>query len=298
MKRINVFYLTLAALLMAVGHVVQKAVIEQGVDRTLFAFLRIATGFLILLALILPRGKKPVRLLRKNARHFLVLGVLYSGCGILLKLWGLKHTTATNASFLMSLSSVHAILFGALVLGEKARRKFHVIAAAMILGIYLVSTGGTRLIPRKGDLIIFFLSMLIGGMQVYGKTVLARLSALEVAFGRSLFGAVFLGLLVVLFAPRGFTTIDSLPLLLLVLSNGFLFSFAILFFYRALRREAASNSGMFALLTPVFTTLLGYLILREVLNPFQIIGAGIILGGSYLISRQKITRGKPYSPSP
>ncbi len=288
MKIRSIIYLIVYALLVAMGHILQKMVLNQDVDKFVFAFLRICVGFIIITALVVYRKHKPLNIIKRNYKHFLVLGIGFSGFGILLKLWGIQHTTATNASFIMALSSAAVILFASIFLKEKSGRSFYTIAFIMICGIYLVSTGGEQLIPKKGDIIIFFLAFLIGAMRVYGKNVLKTLSVLETAFGRSLFGAIFLFILVLIFSPDGFSTIPNFKVLLLVLSNGLTFSGSILFFYKALQVEGASNTGMFALLVPVLTLMLGNVFLGETINMYQIIGGIIILTGSFFISKIKI----------
>ena len=288
MKTKSVIYLLIYAVILAMGHILQKMVLNCGVDRFVFAFIRIATGFVIITPLLLGKKYRPVPVIKKNIRHFIVLGVCFSGIGILLKLWGLSHTTATNAAFIMSLSSVAAVMFAFLLLKEKTYKRFYAIVLMMIGGVYLVTTGGVQLLPRIGDIIIFVLAFLIGFMQVYGKRVLKTLSVLEISFGRSMVGMLFLGSLIPIFSPRGFSTIPSLPVLLLVMANGVTFSSSIMLFYKALQVEGASNTGMFALLVPVFTAGLGYSLLGELLNIYQVIGGLIILGGSFLISRVKI----------
>ncbi|UCH96363.1 MAG: DMT family transporter [Candidatus Aminicenantes bacterium] len=288
MKTRSVIYLGIFAVMLAMGHILQKMVLNQGVDRFVFAFLRISMGFVLISMLLLAKKHHPVTLVKKNIRHFLVLGVCFSGCGILLKLWGLSYTTATNAAFIMSLSSVAVVIFAYFLLKEKAPKRFYAVALMMIIGVYLVTTGGKQLMPQFGDIIIFGLAFLIGSMQVYGKKVLESLTVIQTAFGRSFVGMIFLGLLIPVFAPHGFSTIPNFPVLLLVLANGITFSSSIILFYKALQIEQASNTGMFALLVPVLTAVLGYFLLAEMLNVYQIIGGVIILTGSYFISRLKI----------
>ena len=196
----------------------------------------------------------------------------------------------------MSLSSMTAVFFAFLLLKEKARKRFYFIVAAMTGGVYLVTTGGEYLLPRLGDLIILALAFLIGFMQVYGKKVLNTLSVLEVSFGRSLIGTLFLGMMVLIFAPAGFGTIPNFPVLLLVLANGLTFSGGIIFFYMALQAEGASNAAVFALLVPVLTALLGNLLLGEVLNSLQVLGGVVILSGSFLISRLKFRQPAGSNP--
>jgi drug/metabolite transporter (DMT)-like permease len=288
MKSRSLIYLSIYAIMIALGHILQKMVLNHGVDRFVFAFLRIATGFTLITLLLLIRKHKPIEVIKNNFRHFLVLGVCFSGIGILLKLWGLSLTTATNASFMMSLSSVAVVLFAHFMLKEQAPKRFYAVVTVMIGGVYLVTTGGAQLLPRTGDVIILCLSFLIGFMRVYGKKLLFSLSVLQIAFGRSFVGMIFLGLLVLIFAPSGFSTIPNFPVLLLTLANGITFSSSIILFYKALQNEGASNTGMFALLVPVLTAVLGYAFLAELLNLYQVLGGVIILAGSFLISRFKI----------
>jgi drug/metabolite transporter (DMT)-like permease len=288
MKTRSLIYLSIYAALLAMGHILQKMVLNQGVDRFVFAFLRISTGFLLISLLLAAKRYRPVELVKKNIRHFVVLGVCFSGVGIILKLWGLSLTTATNAAFIMSLSSVALVVFAYILLKEQAPKGFYMVVAIMIGGVYLVTTGGKQLLPHLGDMIIFGLAFLIGFMHVYGKKVLRTLSVIETSWGRSLIGMIFLGLMVLVVSPHGFSTIPSFPVLLLVLSNGITFSGSIILFYKALQVEGASNTGMFALLVPVLTAVLGYLFLAESMNVYQVIGGIIILGGSFLIPRLKI----------
>lgn len=288
MKIKSIIYLICFALFVAMGHILQKIVLNNGVDKVIFAFLRITAGFAIISGILFYKKYNPVKIVKKNYKHFLILGIGFSGLGIILKLWGLQNTTAVNASFIMSLSSAAAVLFAFLFLGEEPSKKFYLFMALMIFGVYLVTTGGKSIVPRKGDMIILMLAFLIGSMRVYGKKVLKTMTIIETAFGRSLFGAIFLFILILIFSPGGFSTIKNWKVLLLVLSNGITFSGSILFFYAALQNEGASNSSMFALLVPLFTLVFGFFVLSEKLNLVQLAGGGIILICSLLISRIKL----------
>lgn len=288
MKIRSIIYLGIFAAMTAMGHILQKIVLNLGVNQLVLAFLRITLGFTVISLLLLAKKHHPVTLVKSNFRHFFILGVCFSGIGILMKLWGLSLTTATNAAFIMSLSSVFQVIFAYFFLGENAPKRFYIVLIMMIAGVYLVTTGGKQILPRIGDIIMLAVAVLIGSMEVYGKKVLETLSVIQTAFGRSLVGMIFLGLLVPVFAPHGFSTIPNFPVLLLVLSNGITFSASLIFFYKALQIERASNTGMFALLVPVLTAVLGYLFLAEILNLYQVIGGAIILTGSFMISKLQI----------
>ncbi len=284
----SVVYLVCFAIFVAIGHILQKLVLNHGVDKLVFAFLRIIAGFTIISVILFYKKYDPIKIVKRNYIHFLILGIGFSGIGILLKLWGIQNTTAVNASFIMSLSSTAAVLFAFFFLGEIPSKRFYTVMAIMIFGVYLVTTGGKNIVPRKGDMIILFLAFFIGSMRVYGKKVLNTLSVIETAFGRSLFGTIFLFLLVLILSPEGFSTIKNWKILLLVLSNGITFSGSIIFFYAALQNEGASNSSMFSLLVPIFTLIFGFFILGEKLSLVQLLGGVIILICSLLISRIKL----------
>ena len=74
------------------------------------------------------------------------------------------------------------------------------------------------------------------------------------------------------------------------MANGLIFSSSVILFYKALQTEGASNTVMFAMLVPVLTAILGYLLLDELLNIYQIAGGIVILGSTFLISRLKISQ--------
>ncbi|MCK5004802.1 MAG: DMT family transporter, partial [Candidatus Aminicenantes bacterium] len=135
MKIRSVIYLICFALFVAMGHILQKIVLNHGVDKVVFAFLRITAGFAIISVILFYKKYDPVKIVKKNYKHFLVLGIGFSGLGIILKLWGLQNTTAVNASFIMSLSSAAAVLFAFLFLKEIPSKRFYIFMAIMIFGV-------------------------------------------------------------------------------------------------------------------------------------------------------------------
>lgn len=281
MKSRSLFFLFIYAISQAAEHLLQKKVLNYHVEQGVFAFLRLSFGLLIFSVLLARSKTSPTALIKKNIRPFIILGIGFSGFGILLKFWGLSLTTAVNASFIMSLSSVATPFFAFFMLGEKAHRQFYALVAMMLGGVYLVAAKGSLIIPQTGDLVILALAFLIGFMQVYGKAVLKTLTVVETSFGRSLIGALFLGLLIPFFSHGGFNSIRDISVWLLIMANGVAFSINTYSLYHALQLEDASKVGVFGLLVPVFTSIGGYFLLGEVMNGFQFAGGIVILLGSY-----------------
>jgi len=288
MRLKSIFFLTGYSLLLAFGHVLQKVVLNYKIDHIIFAFLRITFAFFLVLPLLLFNKKSFLKTVKKNYKHYLVLGIGFSGIGILLKFWGLSYTTAINASFIMSLSALVSIFFAFLFLKERISLSFYFLAFLTIVGVYLITTGGLRLVPHKGDLIILSVALIIGLMQVYGKNVLYTLSAIETSLGRLFIGMIFLGSLIPIFSKTNLQFLFNMKIMILIFLNGLTLGGSIFFFYKALQREGASNSGMFALLTPVFTAFLGFFILKETMNLLQLVGGFIILICLSFISKTRV----------
>jgi drug/metabolite transporter (DMT)-like permease len=95
----------------------------------------------------------------------------------------------------------------------------------------------------------------------------------------ALTGLVFLPV-VWFFEPR-VLALDLSPIVLMT-ASGVIYMSALFLYLRALQHEEASIVVPFAQATPLFSYVLGYLILGEVLTPQQIIGGGLIIGGALL----------------
>jgi uncharacterized membrane protein len=70
----------------------------------------------------------------------------------------------------------------------------------------------------------------------------------------------------------------------LMASSGVLYMGAMLFYLRALQGEEASVVAPFYQASPLFGYVLGYVVLGEALSPRQMLGGGIIIAGTLLVS--------------
>ncbi|MHA1290597.1 MAG: EamA family transporter, partial [Candidatus Thorarchaeota archaeon] len=64
--------------------------------------------------------------------------------------------------------------------------------------------------------------------------------------------------------------------------------FASIFYVRTLSLATASYMTMMSMMTPVFVVVGGFLWLNETMNPFQIVGAAVILASGILIHELNI----------
>jgi drug/metabolite transporter (DMT)-like permease len=101
------------------------------------------------------------------------------------------------------------------------------------------------------------------------------------AFWVSIFGLVAL-----IFVPFGFT-LPTLPLILVSMAAGALFTFALLLLYFALQKSEASRiSAIVGGVTPIFVLLAAQFALQENLSLSQIAAFFVILLGGYVISEK------------
>jgi uncharacterized membrane protein len=76
----------------------------------------------------------------------------------------------------------------------------------------------------------------------------------------------------------------------LMAGSGILYMGAMLFYLRALQGEEASVVAPFYQASPLFGYVLGYLVLGEALSPRQMLGGGIIIAGTLLVSLRSGSR--------
>jgi drug/metabolite transporter (DMT)-like permease len=95
---------------------------------------------------------------------------------------------------------------------------------------------------------------------------------------------------IIFFHPEVLGTFN--PKYLLISLNGFFYLLATLPYFYALQKDEASVAVPLFQMVPVFSFFLSYLVLRETLNPAQIVGGVIIIIGAILISLDLSTHKK------
>jgi drug/metabolite transporter (DMT)-like permease len=123
-----------------------------------FQIVLVTSAMVTLAFLILPRsGSELVNLYKHRPGIFWKLflaNAIQAGLGTSLSIIGIALTDAINAGFLVKIATVTTILFAWLILKENLSRRKVFIVIAMLLGAYLLTTAGQRILPRVGDLFI------------------------------------------------------------------------------------------------------------------------------------------------
>jgi len=225
-----------------------------------------------------------------NPKEWILLVFLgLTGVSLLyiIQFMALKYTTAINGSILINVSAIFIAIMSILLLKEKINLKK---ALGIVLGfvgiVVVISNGEIRFFESStlfGDLLMLFDGLIWAAYTIVGKSLLDRKNVEIITSWAFLFGT--LTLLPFLIFP-GFKVPTQLITWSSVVYMGLLCSiFGYLVWYFALEREEATNVAVYIYLIPLFTAIIAYFTLDEVVTPFKAIGGFLTIFGVYLVER-------------
>ena len=264
--------------------------------------LRTCLASTFLAVLLFRRGFDDFRALSwEDLRAFAILGftgIFVSTGGTYL---GIAFTTASSAALLQAASPVMVAIGAWLYLGERLRRRQWAGVLLSALGVVLVVTRGRwraivhlELLP--GDFILLLSQAGWAVYTVYGKRVLAVHSPAVATTAAYLLGSLML-LPVPFVTARFFPAPDwASPIAWSVVAiQGILGAIAHVWWYEGVHQVGASRAAIFLNPQPVVGVLLAWLMLRETIEPAEIVGGIAVLAGVGLTTRagQRATRAAP-----
>lgn len=206
---------------------------------------------------------------------------------------GLKYIEAGRAALIIALNPMVISLGAVLIFGER-------LTLLQASGL-LISLAGALLVISNGDPSRFFSggfgigeASILGcvlawaAYSLIGRKVLAAMTPLSAVFYSALFGSLLLFPLTmadgVLPSPASYLLSDWLSLVYLGIC-GTAIGFSL--YYRSIRAIGSARSGVFINLVPLFSILLGWLILGETIRASVCVGGVILLIGVYLTNRPR-----------
>jgi drug/metabolite transporter (DMT)-like permease len=272
------------SLLASGTHIVAKAVVTD-VDPTTLTLLRSGLAGLILYGISAVRGT-PLKVDREDRPTFLLLSFLGIPLNQFLFLTGLHLSKPTNAALFYGATPALVLVFSVL-LGKEKRSILRLIGVLVAFSGILVVVfehgleigAGTLL----GDLLLLGAVVAWTFYTVLGKDMVNKYGPIHATSVTMVWGmAMFLpfGLVSALqFDYSSLNVTDVGGIVYLAVGTSIITYFL---WYYALGKMAPSKVAIFANTQPVFTMLLAWFFLGEILTPWFLLGAGITLGGVIL----------------
>lgn len=194
--------------------------------------------------------------------------------------WGLAFASAANAGFLLAgMRPIFALLSGLLLMKEMIQGKSILIILGMIIGLFLLSTQGT-LSFQAGDLLLMLCGALLGFLAAFSRQITTSgIHPLTLTFFTMGLGTI--GILGIVAVTSAWSWVGWEAW---ILSGGIIFCSTLARNVALARMNAAVFSSLY-LLSPVFSAIMGLVLLHEQVAPIQWLGGALILAGGYLLIR-------------
>jgi drug/metabolite transporter (DMT)-like permease len=261
---------------------------------------RFALSFLILNVMRLG-GRFPLSLSGKPLGRLLVLGLIQPILYFIFENYGIRLSSTSFVGITLSLIPMMSVLFGYLILGERASALQMAGVAASVAGVFITTIGqrGAGGFSPLGFLLLLGAVGAASLFNVLSRKASAAFNAFErtyvmCAMGFVAFTAAALwesapdlhARLLVPFASPAFWV--AVAFLAILSSVG-----AFLMINYAAAHLSVAKVSIFANLTAAVTIFAGVLILREPFGPYEMLGSAVILISVYGVNRPQADKAAP-----
>lgn len=237
------------------------------------------------------------KMLDFNCKEWLMLIFLgFTGVSLLytVQFVALKYTTAINGSILINVSAIFIAILSFLLLNEEINAKKAFGITIGFIGIAIViSNGKIQFFESStliGDLLMLLDGLIWAGYTIVGKRLIEKKNVEIVTSWAFLFGTLTI---IPFLAIDRFKVPEQTITWASILYMGLLCSiFGYLVWYFALEREEATNVAVYIYLIPLFTAVIAYFTLNEILTIFKAIGGFLTILGVYIVEKSKINTAK------
>ena len=263
-------YMFIATIFFGMTYVLTKICLNYSTELHIISF-RFLIAFVISL-IFLQRKIFPLKI--KEILYSLILSVLLFMVFITMTI-GVKYTTATNASFLISLSVIFIPFFSWIFNKEKLKKSIFIVLIIALIGIMLL-TLDKNLEFHIGDILCLICSLLFSFHVLITERFVKNNN--PITLGVLQFGGVALLSFLVQYPIEKFTLPknEKFWISLMILS---VFCTALAYIIQTVSQKKLSSTliGLILSLEPIFSGIFGYFILNEYLSLQQYIGAFLLL---------------------
>jgi len=286
MRRLYTAALLLTMLIWAGSFIFTKISLNEIKPYNL-AFYRFVLASPVLLAIVYLRGYlQPIKMV--DLPKIVILAVTGVTFLYVLQFLALMYTTATNSSILINMSVIFVAVMS-FFLGEKFTK-------LKVLGLFLSFVGAFLVISNgrleffssdtfKGDILMIFDGFLWAIYTIVGKDLLRKYNPYSLTAHAFLIGSILLlpfALYEGLVNPMSLSMIVWISLLYLSLLCSV---FAYLVWYGSLTKMDATKVAVFVYIVPFFTAVMAFLVLREQISLYTVIGGILTMIGVYLVEK-------------
>ncbi|WP_339009380.1 DMT family transporter [Fusobacterium animalis] len=260
----------IATIFFGMTYVLTKICLNYSTELHIISF-RFLIAFVISL-IFLQRKIFPLKI--KEILYSLILSVLLFMVFITMTI-GVKYTTATNTSFLISLSVIFIPFFSWIFNKEKPKKSIFIVLIIALIGIMLL-TLDKNLEFHIGDILCLICSLLFSFHVLITERFVKNNN--PITLGVLQFGGVAILSFLVQYPIEKFTLPknEKFWISLMILS---VFCTALAYIIQTVSQKKLSSTliGLILSLEPIFSGIFGYFILNEYLSPQQYIGAFLLL---------------------
>ena len=263
-------YMFIATIFFGMTYVLTKICLKYSTEFHIISF-RFLIAFVVSLVFLY---KKIFPIKIREILYSLVLSVLLFMVFITMTI-GVKYTTATNASFLISLSVIFIPFFSWVFNKEKPKKSIFLVLIIVLIGIMLL-TLDKNLEFHIGDILCLICSLLFSFHVLITERFVKNNN--PITLGVLQFGGVAILSFLVQYPIEKFTLPkdEKFWISLLILSV-FCTAFAYIIQTVSQKKLSSTLIGFILSLEPIFSGIFGYFILNEYLTFQQYIGAFLLL---------------------
>ena len=279
--------LVLAMMIWASSFVALKLAF-RGYDPMVVIFGRMAVAS-VCFAPFLPRFRATVPLIRKDIRPLLFMALCEPCLYFIFEARAMELTTASQAGMITAILPLLVAIGARIVLGEQLATQTLIGFAVAICGACWLSVAGQPAMeapnPLLGNILEFLAMVCATGYIVSLKRLTANYSPFFLTAVQAFVGGVFFAVFLFLPSTDLPTRFEPVPTIAVIYLGAVVTLGAYGLYNYGVSRIPVSRASVFINLIPVFTVILGGVILGERFSFYQYIASGLVFIGIYISQR-------------
>ena len=252
---------------------------------------RLGIASLVLIPFVLVRSKKTFNKLSKGVMFLMLLSSLFLALHFALWITSLSYTTIASSVILVTSNPLFVAIISYFLWKEGLTKPMLLGILVALIGAIFITGGGITVSPGTllGDVLALLAALAMGAYLIIGRQLRMRIdigSYLAIVYT----GAAVMLLVATLVAGYSLTGYSAFTYIMLILLAVVPQLIGHSSLNLAVRLIPATFVAVAILGEPVGATILGYFILDEVPTWVEIVGGVLILGGIFMVLRQKPER--------